>query len=72
MNECDDGIAICSCDGLEVFGCYYECVNEIGDYTCECFFGFTLDIDRRTCIGEGKMGKNKQNKAKNPSSTKYL
>lgn len=33
-------------------GCNQICINTIGNYTCDCFKGFQLKANNRTCIGE--------------------
>ncbi|CAL1547951.1 unnamed protein product [Lymnaea stagnalis] len=44
-NSCQD-IDECSSD---ISGCSHLCVNTDGSYNCECFPGYTLEDDRKTC-----------------------
>ena len=33
-------------------GCQHHCVNDNGRVRCQCFHGYRLAYDRKTCIGE--------------------
>ena len=41
INECFEGLS--SCNQL--------CINTIGNYDCDCYAGFNLKSDNRTCLG---------------------
>lgn len=45
-------IAIDKC-ALNTHGCEHKCVNDrTGSYHCECYEGYTLNEDRKTCSGK--------------------
>lgn len=33
-------------------GCQHHCVNENGRARCQCFAGYRLAYDRKTCVGK--------------------
>ena len=37
---------------LGIDGCDHYCINTIGSYYCDCFSGYILNADRRTCSGK--------------------
>jgi len=39
FNECEAGVS----------GCQHKCKNSVGRFSCECFFGYILKEDRKTC-----------------------
>ena len=41
INECSEGLS--SCNQL--------CINTIGSYDCDCYTGFNLKSDNKTCLG---------------------
>ena len=42
INECS----------LNIHDCQQQCVNENGGFRCECFAGYFLNTDQRTCSGK--------------------
>ena len=49
-------IAIDKC-ALNTHGCEHICVNDrTGSYHCECYEGYTLNEDRKTCSGKWGQG----------------
>ena len=45
-------IAVDKC-ALNTHGCEHICVNDrTGSYHCECYEGYTLNEDRKTCSGK--------------------
>ena len=42
INECSEGISSCN----------QICINSVGGYNCDCYFGFALSSDNHTCQGQ--------------------
>lgn len=40
---------------LGIHGCDHYCINTIGSYYCDCYSGYILNADRRTCSGVYKL-----------------
>lgn len=48
INECDEG----------THSCGQICHNSLGSYGCGCNYGFILDTDGQSCIGNLEIGNN--------------
>ena len=42
IDECQEGTHLCN----------QTCTNTIGSYICQCYDGYTLGIDRTSCVGK--------------------
>ena len=49
-NDFTDGSADGSTEGSQN-GCNHICTNTNGSFYCECFSGYQLSDDMRTCVG---------------------
>ena len=50
INECTNGaVGIGINNGTD--WCEQKCINTPGSYRCDCFSGYTLDANNKTCTG---------------------
>lgn len=51
---CLSSIDLDECSEM-IHGCQHDCVNTEGSYRCSCKVGYSLQLDRKTCLAQGSI-----------------